>query len=186
MAWTREIYFVTVLEAKCPRSVCHQSWFLFSFFLIFNVYFWERERQRQSTSGRGAEREGDTESKAVSRLWAVSTEPDTGLKPTNCEIVTWAKVRRSTNWATQAPPELVSDESSLPALQTDNFWPMLSACIERAISDLLEGHQSYWIRALPLWPHLTLITSLKILSSNTATLGARASIDDWRTTVQST
>ena len=39
-------------------------------------------------SGGEEETEGDTESEAVSRLRAVSTEPDTGLKPTNCEIMT--------------------------------------------------------------------------------------------------
>ena len=39
-------------------------------------------------SGLGAERDGDTESKAGSRLQAVSTEPDTGLELTNCEIMT--------------------------------------------------------------------------------------------------
>ena len=39
-------------------------------------------------SGGGAEREGDTESEAGSRLLAVSTEPDVGLKPTNHEIMT--------------------------------------------------------------------------------------------------
>ena len=39
-------------------------------------------------SGGGAEREGDTESKAGSRLRAVSTEPDAGLELPNCEIVT--------------------------------------------------------------------------------------------------
>ena len=33
--------------------------------------------------GGGAEREGDTESEAGSRLRAVSTEPDTGPDPTN-------------------------------------------------------------------------------------------------------
>ena len=33
------------------------------------------------------EREGDAESKAGSRLRAVSTEPDAGLELTNCEIV---------------------------------------------------------------------------------------------------
>ena len=38
--------------------------------------------------GGGAEREGDTESKAGSRLSAVSTEPDTRLELTNCEIMT--------------------------------------------------------------------------------------------------
>ena len=39
--------------------------------IFFNVYyFWERERERErdSMSGGGAEREGDTESKAVTRL----------------------------------------------------------------------------------------------------------------------
>ena len=39
-------------------------------------------------NGGGAEREGDTESEAGSRLQAVSTEPDAGLKLTNLEITT--------------------------------------------------------------------------------------------------
>ena len=44
------------------------------------IYF---ERERQSVSGRGAEREreGDTESAAGSRLRAVNIEPDAGLEP---------------------------------------------------------------------------------------------------------
>ena len=51
---------------------------------------------RQSVSQGVTEREGDTESEAVSRLWAVSTGPDAGLEPTNCEIVTWGEVGFST------------------------------------------------------------------------------------------
>ena len=39
-------------------------------------------------SGGGAEREGDTESEAWSRLRAVSTEPHVGLKPKDGEIMT--------------------------------------------------------------------------------------------------
>ena len=35
-----------------------------------------------------AEGEGNTESEASSRLGAVSTEPDTGLELTECEIMT--------------------------------------------------------------------------------------------------
>ena len=46
------------------------------------------ERERQSVSGGGAEREEETESEAGSRLSAVSTEPDVGLEPTDCEIMT--------------------------------------------------------------------------------------------------
>ena len=49
------------------------------------IYF--RDRERQIVSGGGAEREGDKEFQTGSRLQDVSTEPDAGLKPTNCEIV---------------------------------------------------------------------------------------------------
>ena len=48
-------------------------------------------------SSGGAEREGDRESKADSRLQAVSTETDVGLELINCEIMTSAKVRCSTD-----------------------------------------------------------------------------------------
>ena len=44
--------------------------------------------ERESMSGGGAEREGDTESEAGSRLRAVSPEPDAGLEPTSREIMT--------------------------------------------------------------------------------------------------
>ena len=66
------------------------------------------ERDRQNASGLGAEREGDTETEAGSRLWAVSTEPDTGLKFTSCETMTWAEVGHSTNWVTQAPLKMIN------------------------------------------------------------------------------
>ena len=65
------------------------------------IYFWER--QKQNASGLGAEREGDTESEAGSRLQAVSTEPDAGLELTSCDIMTWPEVGRWTDWATQVP-----------------------------------------------------------------------------------
>ena len=47
---------------------------------------------RESIRRGGAEREGDTESKASFRLPPVSTESDTGLEPTKHGIMTWAKV----------------------------------------------------------------------------------------------
>ena len=77
-------------------------------FNFFNIYSFLRFRERQSMSGWGAEREGDTESKAGSRLWAVSTEPDVGLELMNHEIMTWAEFRCLTDWATQAPQEVFS------------------------------------------------------------------------------
>ena len=69
------------------------------------IYFWEREGQ--SVSEGGVEREGDTESEAGSTLWAVSTEPDTGLEPRNGEIMTWAEVGFLTDWAIQMPPKKI-------------------------------------------------------------------------------
>ena len=54
-------------------------------------------RERQSMS-RGGERKRETQNpKQFSRLWAVSTEPDVGLKPTNHEIMTRAEVGRLTD-----------------------------------------------------------------------------------------
>ena len=55
---------------------------------FFYIYLFLRDRERQCEQGMGREREGDTESEAGSRLRAVSTEPDAGLQPTNCEIMT--------------------------------------------------------------------------------------------------
>ena len=57
----------------------------------------------------GAEREEDIEFEASSRLWAASTEPNVGLKPMNREIMTWAEVGRSTDWATQVPCDFFFD-----------------------------------------------------------------------------
>ena len=81
--------------------MCKAEWLKKNFF--FNVYFFifARERERASEHyGGGAEIGGQ-------RIWSLfradSTEPDAGLELTNCEIVTWAEVRRSTDWATQAP-----------------------------------------------------------------------------------
>ena len=69
---------------------------------IFYVYSFP-EKERQSMSRKGSEREGNTETKTGCRLWAVSTEPNAGLKLTNQEIMTWAEVWHSTDWATQMP-----------------------------------------------------------------------------------
>ena len=63
------------------------------------IYFWQRE----SANGGEAEREGDTESEVGSRLRAVGTEPDVGLKLMSCEIMTWDEVGRLIDRATQAP-----------------------------------------------------------------------------------
>ena len=52
------------------------------------MYLFLKERKRQSMRVGGAEREGDTEFEAGSRLYAVSTESNVRLEPMNCEIIT--------------------------------------------------------------------------------------------------
>ena len=85
---------------KFTKKLSHTLFFFKFFFNVF-IYFWER--QRQNASGLGSEREGDTESEGGSRLRAVSTEPEEGFELMNCEIMPWAEVGSSTDWATQAP-----------------------------------------------------------------------------------
>ena len=92
------------------RNHSWESVSCFDWFFFFNIYLFLRERQRVTRGG--AEREGDTESGAGSSLWAVSTEPDAGLKLMNCEFMTWAEVGSSTDWATQAPLDWLFNPNS--------------------------------------------------------------------------
>ena len=66
------------------------SWshLVLALFFFFNFHLFLRDRERQRMSRGGAEREGDTEFQAGSRLRAVSTEPDAGLELSSCEIMT--------------------------------------------------------------------------------------------------
>ena len=76
---------ITLISACLLQLSPFFSLFFYFYFLTF-IYFWDRERQ--GMNGGGAEREGDTELEAGSRLRAVGTEPDTGLEFSNGEIMT--------------------------------------------------------------------------------------------------
>ena len=65
------------------------------YFIYFNVYLFLREGRGEGQRGGGR--------KDPNGLQAVYTEPDMRLELTNCEIMTWAKVRGSTHGTTQAP-----------------------------------------------------------------------------------
>ena len=68
----------------------------FDFFKCLLIYFesaCEQERERER------ERKRENESQAGSTQPNVSTEPGMELEPTNCEIMTWAKIKSWTfNW----------------------------------------------------------------------------------------
>ena len=74
---------------------------------FFNVYFWERERvrerDRESEQDREGQRERETESEAGSRLCTRTRGSQHRAQLLIREIMTWAEVGRSTNWAIQAP-----------------------------------------------------------------------------------
>ena len=59
-----------------------------SFFILF-IYF---ERKRECVQAGEEQRERKRE-KIPSRLCTTSTEPSARLKPTNCEIMTWAEIK---------------------------------------------------------------------------------------------
>ena len=80
---------------------CHFVKFTIPFFFLIFIFESETDRQTDWEWGRSRGQEGDAESQAGSRLPAVSTESDMGLELTNCDIMTWAEVRCSTDWATQ-------------------------------------------------------------------------------------
>ena len=107
-------------------------------------FFFEREKERQSASGGEAEREGDTESEVDFRLWAVSTEPNTGLKPTSCEIMTWVEVGHLTDWATQAYVFLTISNILLNQVQPGSLlytsFPSLPFMVASMLSDFWYLH----------------------------------------------
>ena len=78
---------------------------------MFRLFLRKRERDRETENElrRSRKRQGYPEPEAGSRLWAVSTEPDMGLEPTNDEIMTWAKVGQLTDWATQVPLDFIKN-----------------------------------------------------------------------------
>ena len=70
--------------------------------VVFNIYLYERERDRDA--GREQERVREKERHRIQRRLqtlscqgAVSTEPDVGLELMDCDITTWAEVRRLTD-----------------------------------------------------------------------------------------
>ena len=69
---------------------------------------------------------------------------------------------------------------SLSALQVAVFSLCLHMAEKGGLFLFLKGHQSYKIRALPLRPHQTFITSLEALSPNIVTVKVRASICELR------
>ena len=56
-----------------------------------------RERETECEWGGWTEKEGDIESEVGSRLCADSSEPLAMLEPTNCEIMTLAKILHLTD-----------------------------------------------------------------------------------------
>ena len=112
----------------------------YSSFFFFNIYLFLRDRERQSMSRGGTERERETEFKEVSRLQAVSTEPYAGLELMDLEIMTWAKVRCLIDWATQMPLicifMIIYDVKHLFRCLFVSYLSFLVRCLLRSLAHL--------------------------------------------------
>ena len=86
VSWVTSGYSMNSLCFSKTHPGVDLTWSISCFFKkFFNIYSFLKDRERQSANGEGAEKEGDTESEAGSRLRAVSTEPNTGLELMNHE-----------------------------------------------------------------------------------------------------
>ena len=97
MAWKRHVREGAVrtgieeqlLTKKSGSQAClgilFRKWKVWSRFVYIFFYLFFKERDTESMRGRGAER---GRQRIPSNLCAISTEPDAGLRLTNCEIVT--------------------------------------------------------------------------------------------------
>ena len=97
--------------------------------------------------GGGGRERGTEDLKLAPHCLADSSEPS--VEPTNLEIITWAEVRCSTNWATQIP---------LPNKFLSNL--LHSAWIDALLWNLVQQHFS------PAWAESSLVGVPLILSSS--------------------
>ena len=99
--------------------------------------------ERGSASGGGAKR-GRGGQRSRSRLCTDSSKPDAGLELTSHEIMIWAEVGRSTDWAGQAP-HITSWFEDQEAMKWVN--PYISC----TCWNLFMLQQSNFISTFPLW-----------------------------------
>ena len=126
------------------------------------IYFW-RDRERQSISRGGAEREGDIESEAGSRLGGVSTEPTVGFELMNHGIMTWAKVGHLTHWAIQGPLQYISFLFQLTRVRVC-YLEWKNPCHTKIW--LNDNKLNFMLRSLYLYIHIFIIYILYTIITN--------------------
>ena len=120
-----------------------------SFWLLLFIFEREREKKGENKRGRGRERRGQ---RIQSGLCTDSSKSSVGLELTNCEVMTWAEVRRSTDWATHVPHEAAAPCSlEEDSLQFTSHPPHL---VHLSCSHLT-------CLCVSLCSHISLITSLE-------------------------
>ena len=103
---------------------------------IWNVYFWEQARV-----GEGAEREGDTESEAVYRLWAVSTKCSVGGAWTHEPWDHDLSQSRTLNWLGHPGAPAVDIFDNLPP----NSFPTFVELVQFLFTPLLPSNFFYFM-----------------------------------------
>ena len=97
------IYPLTWLDEFFDIMWHFYFYFIFILKVVLCLFIFERQRETEHEQGRGRERRRH---RIGSKLQALSCQHRArcGVERTDCEIMTWAEVRRLTDWATQAPP----------------------------------------------------------------------------------
>ena len=113
-------YPLTSLGLNITNSDSRNCRVLVFIIIIFLMFIFKRERETEHEQGRGKER-GRHRIQSSSRLWVVSIEPDMGFEPTNREIMTWAEVGHSTDWATQVPHRVLLEVPHRPDSYSMSF-----------------------------------------------------------------
>ena len=101
--WINQILTAGLVDS-INNQLCKMILSCAMLFAYFNVYFLERERERETVWAGEGQRERETlnlKQALGSELSAQS--PLAGLEPRNRKIMIWAEVRCLTNWATWAP-----------------------------------------------------------------------------------
>ena len=111
-------------------------------FFLMSIYFWETQRGRE----RGRWR-------TQSKLCTDSSEPGVWPKATYPEVITWVKVGRPTNWATQVPPNKLILKSLV--IGAPEWLSLLSGLLQ-----LRSWSHSSWVQAL----HWALCWQLRVWS----------------------
>ena len=109
------------------------------------TYLWERDKGRVQAGKTGRKEDTELNQAPGSWLLAISTQPNMELELTNSEILTRAKVRPFTDWATQAPQIHYFSYVSHNCTQLEYTYHMAQVMIQHDLENKF-SYRNLWPR----------------------------------------